>query len=319
MDKQKKIVLQYIIPAGTLVLFIGIITLKNFIFPEKVKVNREITMDIPDVNKKIEENKNIAYEQEREYHRGDRTTDFPILPDDSVMTGKKQTKAPRKSNKVSSSPPKIPQHQQSGSNKDFSPSKTRKSVKRPEIITNPDIPNQQKEIVFNSLSMHKQENQKNMITGFIHNTQVITSNSIVKLRIDEEFVLNNTLIPANSFAWGICNISNGRVQITIHSINVNSRLIVCNASVLDSDGVEGIKIFNAVEQKNKDKSASQATRKIGATLSSAAKALTGTSMAGQLAGISTDAIINATTEGTSETIKQTKISLTNNHLIYIKF
>lgn len=86
MDKQKKIVLQYIIPAGTLVLFIGIITLKNFIFPEKVKVNREITMDIPDVNKKIEENKNIAYEQEREYHRGDRTTDFPILPDDSVMT-----------------------------------------------------------------------------------------------------------------------------------------------------------------------------------------------------------------------------------------
>lgn len=80
----------------------------------------------------------------------------------------------------------------------------------------------------------------NLISAVIHNDQVITSGSNVKLRLSESIVVDGVTVPRNSFITGVATFSKTRMNIVLQSIIVGNNIIPFNKSVYDKDGMQGI-------------------------------------------------------------------------------
>ena len=85
------------------------------------------------------------------------------------------------------------------------------------------------------------------------------------------------------------------------------------------DGFEGINILQSVETNAGKKAVTSSSRKIGNTFSTALKAVTGPSLAGELASVASENVINGISDGVSDKVKQNKATLSNNYRIILKF
>ena len=100
MDKQKKIVLQIVIPIAIIVISLLFYFLITFMFNEKKNElpSGQINTDIPDVTQKIESNKLKAYDNQRIYERRDKVSEFEMnfMNDTIIPDTKTSVSAPRK-------------------------------------------------------------------------------------------------------------------------------------------------------------------------------------------------------------------------------
>lgn len=312
MDRQKKIVLQFIVP-GSIVLFtILVLLIKSFLFSGKEKQEQSVTLEIPGVPDNIQEEKTIAYAEERDYYRKEKT-DFPLFAkevkqEDSIkrQDNKSRLVVQAKSKEKLPSSPVVLKSNRSAEKK----IKHEQSLRLQATM----IENQQTiqdQIEFNSTTS-KRTSKQHVIRAYIHGSQKIVNGSTVKLRVDEEFTSGDIKIPAHTFIYGKCTLSNDRVFVTISSLASQ------DLQIYDIDGGMGIKLFKPVEQVATQRQAANTTRKIGATLSSAARSLAGTNIVGQLSQVVTEGVINAATEGASDNIKFKSVTLTNNYQVYLK-
>ncbi|MEQ1588144.1 MAG: conjugative transposon protein TraM [Cyclobacteriaceae bacterium] len=106
------------------------------------------------------------------------------------------------------------------------------------------------------------EAESNMFQAVIHDTQEVVSGSTVKLRLQSDLYINNTLIPRDNFIFGTASLSGERLTITIASIRSGNSLIPVSLSTFDLDGIEGIYIPGAIARDAAREASDQAVQDV---------------------------------------------------------
>ena len=88
-----------------------------------------------------------------------------------------------------------------------------------------------------------------MIEAEIYETSTVLSGNRVKLRLMEDAWLNGVKISANTFLYGICEVSNERLRIEILQIPVKEKFIPVEISVCDLDGLPGLYVPDNASRK----------------------------------------------------------------------
>jgi len=90
--------------------------------------------------------------------------------------------------------------------------------------------------------------ESNAIEAVVHEAQVLTTGSVVKLRLLNDVYINGSFIPKDNFVFGIASLNGERLEIEIHSIRYQSSLFQVKLSVHDLDGLAGIYIPGAINR-----------------------------------------------------------------------
>lgn len=70
----------------------------------------------------------------------------------------------------------------------------------------------------------EQEQQQNSIEAVIHDTQTIVNGSVVKIRLSNDIFLQGTMIPKNTFLYGIASLKGERVEVKINNIQFRNSI-----------------------------------------------------------------------------------------------
>lgn len=107
------------------------------------------------------------------------------------------------------------------------------------------------------------EQQQNSIEAIIHETQSIVNGSVVKLRLKTDVFLQGTLIPKNTFLYGMASLKGERLEIKINNIQYRNSIFPVELSVYDLDGIDGIYIPGAISRDVAKTSADRSLQTLG--------------------------------------------------------
>lgn len=89
---------------------------------------------------------------------------------------------------------------------------------------------------------------QNAIEAVIHEAQTLMNGSVVKCRLMDDVYINGTLIPRGNFIFGIAELHDDRLEISITSIRIGQSIYPINLEVFDMDGLPGIYIPGAISR-----------------------------------------------------------------------
>ena len=101
---------------------------------------------------------------------------------------------------------------------------------------------------FYSLEETKTTTEKNTIEAVIHEAQVLVNGAVVKMRLLDDLYINGMLIPKGNFIFGIAQLNDERLEVSISSIRFNNSLFPVRLDVYDMDGLPGIYIPGAISR-----------------------------------------------------------------------
>ena len=82
----------------------------------------------------------------------------------------------------------------------------------------------------------------------VHEAQVLLNGSVVKMRLLDDMYVNGTLIPKGNFVFGIAQLNDERLEVSISSIRCNNSLFPVKLDIYDMDGLPGIYIPGAISR-----------------------------------------------------------------------
>ncbi|HCY40169.1 MAG TPA: hypothetical protein DHV48_02260 [Prolixibacteraceae bacterium] len=88
-----------------------------------------------------------------------------------------------------------------------------------------------------------------VIEAEVYETTTVLTGNRVKLRLLEEAWLNGVKIPANTFLYGICEVTNERLQIEVMQIPVGEKFVPVEVTVCDLDGLPGLYVPDNASRK----------------------------------------------------------------------
>ena len=88
-----------------------------------------------------------------------------------------------------------------------------------------------------------------VIEAEVYETATVLTGNRVKLRLLEEAWLNGVKIPANTFLYGTCEVSNERLQIEVQQIPVGEKFVPVAITVCDLDGLPGLYVPDNASRK----------------------------------------------------------------------
>ena len=88
-----------------------------------------------------------------------------------------------------------------------------------------------------------------VIEAEVYETSTVLTGNRVKLRLLEEAWLNGVKIPANTFLYGICEVTNERLQIEVMQIPVEEKFVPVEVTVCDLDGLPGLYVPDNASRK----------------------------------------------------------------------
>jgi conjugative transposon TraM protein len=170
-------------------------------------------------------------------------------------------------------------------NKASDPTPVPKSVKAPAIadtpktqqaISQPDLEMKQLETMLDKImeiqypdrkrdSTKKDNTIHTSVRAVVHETQILQNGSTIKLRLLEDMTVNNQKIPKGSFIFGICAISNERLEVKLSNASYNNQIYPLQLEVYDTDGIAGIYMPGAITRDVTKDGADQAIQNIGMT------------------------------------------------------
>ncbi|MFI3333585.1 MAG: conjugative transposon protein TraM [Rikenellaceae bacterium] len=165
---------------------------------------------------------------------------------------------------------------------------------------------------FNTAVGGSQAMARNTIAAVVHSDQTITNGAAVRLRLTEEMMVGDKLLPRNSILTGIGRVQGERLQISISNIEHQGYILPVEIVVVDSDGVEGIHVPNSMEVS--------ALKSIVANMSSSASSTI--TIADQSAGdqilteLGTSAI-DGVTQYVAGKVKEVKVHLKAGHQVML--
>lgn len=101
---------------------------------------------------------------------------------------------------------------------------------------------------FFSLEDNVDQEDQNAIEAVIHETQTLMNGSVVKCRLMDDIYVNGTLIHRGNFIFGIAQLHDDRLEISITSIRIRQSVYPINLEVFDLDGLPGIYIPGAMSR-----------------------------------------------------------------------
>ncbi|WP_281225410.1 conjugative transposon protein TraM [Flavobacterium aquiphilum] len=108
-----------------------------------------------------------------------------------------------------------------------------------------------------------QNERQNSIEAVVHESQIIVSGSIVKLRLSNDVNIGQMIVPKNSFLFGTAAISGERLQVKINTIKYKNSILPVELSVYDMDGIAGIYIPGAINRDVAKASADRSIQSLG--------------------------------------------------------
>ena len=107
------------------------------------------------------------------------------------------------------------------------------------------------------------ESKNNLIKAEIYETATVLDGNRVKLRLLENVRVNGLEITQNSFIYGICKISNERLQITVSHIPSGDTYLPVTLVIHDLDGLPGLYVpDNAARKVTKEAGSSANTSSV---------------------------------------------------------
>lgn len=103
----------------------------------------------------------------------------------------------------------------------------------------------------------KLNEEANIIMAAIHHNQTIVAGSTVKMRLQNDIQIGRTIVPKGSFIFGVCSITEERLNISINSIHYREILFPVELSVYDLDGMEGLFVPGSLTRTTAKQGASQ--------------------------------------------------------------
>ena len=88
-----------------------------------------------------------------------------------------------------------------------------------------------------------------VIEAEVYETATVLSGNRVKLRLMEDSWLLGTKIPANTFLYGTCEVTNERLQIEIRQIPLGEKFVPVDITVCDLDGLPGLYVPDNASRK----------------------------------------------------------------------
>ena len=88
-----------------------------------------------------------------------------------------------------------------------------------------------------------------VIEAEVYETTTVLTGNRVKLRLLEEAWLNGVKIPANTFLYGTCEVSNERLQIEVQQIPIGEKFVPVAITVCDLDGIPGLYVPDNASRK----------------------------------------------------------------------
>ena len=88
-----------------------------------------------------------------------------------------------------------------------------------------------------------------VIEAEVYETTTVLTGNRVKLRLLEEAWLNGVKIPVNTFLYGICEVTNERLQIEVLQIPVGEKFVPVEVTVCDLDGLPGLYVPDNASRK----------------------------------------------------------------------
>lgn len=89
---------------------------------------------------------------------------------------------------------------------------------------------------------------QNSIRAVIHQTQLVTAESFISVRLSEPMLLGRTLIPEGTLLKASCKFQSGRLQMKISSVEYRGSIQPVDISIYDNDGQLGLYIPYTPEQ-----------------------------------------------------------------------
>lgn len=147
----------------------------------------------------------------------------------------------------------------------------------------------------------------NAVPAVVHNDQVVSQGSTVKLRLLTDVLLDGRMIPRNSFLYGVCNVSGNRLTIEATSVQYQNSLLPVSLRAFDIDGGEGLNIPGSADRD-------AAKQGLASGASSADLLTMSPSLAAQAAGIA----VQTGKALAGKKIKLVKIHLKANYKLLLK-
>ncbi len=88
-----------------------------------------------------------------------------------------------------------------------------------------------------------------VIEAEVYETATVLSGNRVKLRLMEDAWLLGTKIPANTFLYGTCEVTNERLQIEIRQIPLGEKFVPVEITACDLDGLPGLYVPDNASRK----------------------------------------------------------------------
>lgn len=138
-----------------------------------------------------------------------------------------------------------------------------------QLISSLEVSNQKSSDVIKTNSFYSlddvigNDEVQNALEAVIHETQFIVNGSIVKLRLTNDLFINGTLIPKNSFVFGIAALKGERLEVKIKTIKFRNSIFPVELAVYDMDGLDGIYIPGAINRDVAKASADRSIQNLG--------------------------------------------------------
>ena len=107
--------------------------------------------------------------------------------------------------------------------------------------------------------------KSNAIEAAIEEDQEIVSGAVVKLRLLQDIYVRGIPIGKGELVYGISNLNNERLKITVNSLLSNDNILPVSLEVYDLDGLAGIYVPGSIDRDVGKQSADEAIGNIGLT------------------------------------------------------
>jgi len=93
------------------------------------------------------------------------------------------------------------------------------------------------------------EQSTSLLKAEVYETTTVLTGNRVKLRLLEEASVRGIMIPAGTFIYGICEIANERLRISVRQLPVGDSFIPVELSIYDLDGLAGLYVPDNAARK----------------------------------------------------------------------
>ncbi|KKL86136.1 hypothetical protein LCGC14_1947770, partial [marine sediment metagenome] len=117
--------------------------------------------------------------------------------------------------------------------------------------------------VFHDLnSSRKTASLDNTFKASFFNKQTLINGSTVKIKLDEDLLINGIIIPANTFIYARASLAGDRLGLAIESIRFGDYLFPVQLNAYDYDGLKGIHIPGSIEREMAKQDAGSSIRSL---------------------------------------------------------